>query len=312
MIGIFGAAGAIGKSVAAELTRRGARARVVGRQEAALKAAFGDAHEIVSADLSKLEDAKRAAQGLSAIVYAVGVPYMSFEVHPLLMQVTVDAARDRHVGKLIVMSNVYSYGIPQTQTVDETHSRQPHTFKGKMRKAQEDIALDAHSDDFKTIVLRLPDFFGPDADNSLAHEWFSAARDRKPAPVFAPIDTRHEWIFTPDAGPVILDLLDRNGAFGTAYNLAGPGTMATREFVTRVFEEFGERPKLRVLTAGMLRVIGLFSPLLREMVEMQYLQSDPVILDDSKLAQTLGGVKKTTYIDGIAQTVRAYAAAPKA
>jgi len=46
-----------------------------------------------------------------------------------------------------------------------------------------------------------------------------------------------------------------------------------------------------------------FDPNIREVIEMLYLQETPVILDDSKLAAKLGGVKKTPYDEGIQKTV---------
>jgi nucleoside-diphosphate-sugar epimerase len=303
VICIFGAAGAIGKAVGAQARQRGLRVRVVGRREAVLRSAFGDDHEIVTADLSNPEDANRAASGAEAIVYAVGVPYNQFELHPLLVRRAIEAARAQGVRKFIVVSSVYSYGAPTAALVDETHPRNPHTYKGRMRKEQEDLSLAANSLTLKTLVLRLPDYYSADAENSLANEIFKAAREGKPAPVFAPIDKPHEWIYTPDAGPVILDLLARDDVYGTAYNLAGAGTITTRDFASRVFEQYGQELRLRVVTTPVLRIFGLFNPLMRELVEMQYLQSNPVILDDAKLTRVLGAIKKTSYADGIADTV---------
>lgn len=305
MLGIFGAAGAIGRAVAAEAKRRGIPTRVVGRRASALKRAFGEDHEQVAADLANTDDAKRAATNLDAIVYAVGVPYNHFELHPVLMQRAVEAASAQDVRKLIVISNVYSYGMPTTTPVDETHPRNPQTYKGRMRKQQEDVALAANASSLKTLVLRLPDFFSADAENSTAGEIFKAACDGKPAPVFAPIDRPHEWSYTPDVAPVVLDLCARDDVYGTAYNLAGPGTLTTREFASRIYQQFNQELKLRVVTTSTLRVIGLFNPILREFVEMQYLQSNPVILDDAKLTHTLGSIRKTGYADGIAQTATA-------
>src|ERR1700674_4409199 len=43
---------------------------------------------------------------------------------------------------------------------------------------------------------------------------------------------------------------------------------------------------------------GLFSPLMRELVEMHYLATTPVVLEDSELAQHLGTVHKTPYPEG--------------
>jgi hypothetical protein len=51
-----------------------------------------------------------------------------------------------------------------------------------------------------------------------------------------------------------------------------------------------------------LRLGGLFSPLVRELVEMHYLVVTPVILDDSKLMRHLGNLHKTPYAEGIRQT----------
>jgi hypothetical protein len=64
-----------------------------------------------------------------------------------------------------------------------------------------------------------------------------------------------------------------------------------------------------MMVAGktMLRVMGLFNPLMREMVEMHYLQTDPVLMDDSRLEKLLGEVKRTSYDQGIRLTLDAMA-----
>jgi len=49
----------------------------------------------------------------------------------------------------------------------------------------------------------------------------------------------------------------------------------------------------------MLRVLGLFNPIMREMVEMNYLMSEPLILDDSALQALIGPIRKTSYDEGI-------------
>ena len=54
----------------------------------------------------------------------------------------------------------------------------------------------------------------------------------------------------------------------------------------------------------MLRLLGLFNPLMRELVEMNYLQSTPVMLDETKLRGVLPNLRKTSYAEGIAATVQ--------
>ena len=53
----------------------------------------------------------------------------------------------------------------------------------------------------------------------------------------------------------------------------------------------------------MLRIFGLFNPMVRELVEMHYLLTSPVILDDTRLKNLLGDLPKTPYKEGIRQTL---------
>ena len=305
-LAIFGAAGAIGRVLALELERRSVPFRVVGRSRPKLEQAFDAlAHaEIFPADLADPKAARAAAEGVDSIVYAVGVPYTAFELHPLLMRVTVEAAAAMGVERLLVVSSVYSYGVPQTRRVAEIHPRMPHTRKGRMRKEQEDIALEAHAKgQVAGLVLRLPDFYGPYAENSLAHLVFRAAIQGKTANWLGRIDTTHEFLYVPDAAPVIADLAARPDCFGQAWNFGGPGEIAGVDFVTRVYRAAGRAPKYRAAGPGLLKIMGWFNPLYRELPEMLYLQETPVILDDSKLSGKLGPVPKTSYDEGIRRTL---------
>jgi hypothetical protein len=53
----------------------------------------------------------------------------------------------------------------------------------------------------------------------------------------------------------------------------------------------------------MLRVLGLFNPMLREMVEMHYLLTQPVLMDDRALENLIGPLAKTPYDDGVRLTL---------
>ena len=70
-----------------------------------------------------------------------------------------------------------------------------------------------------------------------------------------------------------------------------------------IFAQAGRKPKYMVAGKTMLRIFGLFNPLVREMVEMHYLLTTPVILDDLRLKNLLGELPKTPYKEGIRQTL---------
>jgi hypothetical protein len=75
---------------------------------------------------------------------------------------------------------------------------------------------------------------------------------------------------------------------------------------TQVFALASRKPKLRVAGKTMLRILGLFNPFMRELVEMHYLLTTPVLMDDSALSGLLGGVHKTPYSEGMRLTFDAY------
>lgn len=305
-VAIFGAGGAIGHAVAPELERRGIPFRVVGRSKAKLQAEFGSmSHaEVFDADLTDLRSTAAAARGVDTIIHTAGAPYTSFHLHPLMIRNTIEAAVSMNVPRVVLISNVYTYGVPRTVKVAETHPREPVTQKGKYRKEQEDAVLEAHQKGrIAGMVVRLPDFYGPHAELSLANPIFRAALDGKTANWLGPVNAKHEFVFVPDAGPVIVDLAGRADCYGEAWNIAGAGDINALDFITRVYRASGRNPKYRSAGRGLLKVMGWFNPLMKELQEMFYLAETPVILDDSKLQAKLGNVRKTSYDEGIRQTL---------
>lgn len=305
---LLGATGAIGESIAAELRRRGVEYRAVGRNRESLERAFGSdpLAEIAVWNPDDPASARAAMRGADAIVYLVGVPYNHFELHPELMRKTLDAAIAEGVGQMLLVGTVYPYGRAQQTPAREDHPREPHTFKGKMRKQQEDLLLEADSaGKIRGTVLRLPDFYGPRVKNSFLDSVFTAAAIGGAANLIAPIDRPHQFVFVPDVGPVVLDLLAHPEAHGRWWHFAEEGTASIQEIVAMAGEMAGRPIKTRVLGLGMLRVFGLFQPMLRELVEMNYLLTDPFIMDDSALIALLGSVKKTPLRDGLKQCLDA-------
>jgi len=74
-IALFGAAGAIGQSIAHALAAQGRPYRVVGRSEASLRKSFGadPLAEVVTWNPDAPESVRAAAEGIDTIVYLVGV-----------------------------------------------------------------------------------------------------------------------------------------------------------------------------------------------------------------------------------------------
>jgi nucleoside-diphosphate-sugar epimerase len=305
LVALAGATGAIGKSVAASLRQQGRPYRAIGRSRATLEKTFGGdpLAEVAIWDPNDEESIKSALRGVAAVVYMVGVPYTDFHLHPILMRQVLNAAIAEKVDRLLLIGTLYVFGRPRSPRITEEHPREPHTFKGRKRKEQEDIVLAAHtSGQIKTTVLRLPDFYGPGVERSLVSDLFIAVKQNRKAKLMGPVDRPHEFVFVPDVGPVVTKLLDTPAALGRAWNLAGAGITTQLELARLAY---GGEPRLMVVGKTMLRVLGLFDPFLREFVEMHYLLTEPLIVDDSGLQRLLGNIPKTPYSEGVRQSLAA-------
>nr|WP_233587844.1 NAD-dependent epimerase/dehydratase family protein [Corallococcus sp. CA049B] len=305
---LFGASGVIGQAVARALQAQGRAYRVVGRSEGSLRREFGadPRAEVVTWNPEDPASIRAAARGVRTLIYMVGVNYWQFHLHPELMRRTLDAAIAEGVERVVLIGTVYPYGLPRTPTVTESHPREPNSYKGRMRKAQEDLLLEADAaGGIKGTILRLPDFYGPGVERSFLYRAFVAANQGKRAPLIGPLDTPHEFVFVDDVGPIVTALMDEPRAYGRFWNLAGAGATTQRELVKEMYAQAGHAPKTMTMGKGMVRLAGLFDPFMRELVEMYYLLTNPVLLDDSALRGLLGTVHKTPYPEGIRQTLAA-------
>ena len=309
-IALFGAAGVVGQSIAAAIGAHGQPYRVVGRTEASLRKVFGTdpLAEIVTWNPDSPASVQAAAAGVETLIYLVGVDYTKFQLHPELMRKTLAGAIAAGVKNILLIGTVYPYGRAKSRPVREDHPREPHTFKGRMRKAQEDLLMQAHADGcINATVLRLPDFYGPGVEASLLHGAAKAAVHGGTADMLGPLDLPHEFVFVPDVGPVVAKLVNTPAAFGKIWHFAGVGVTTQRELLSEMERQTGRKLKLRVVGKTMLRLIGSFVPIMREMVEMNYLITEPLIMDDSALQRLIGPLRKTSYAEGIRQTLAAEA-----
>ena len=159
-LAIIGASGAIGRSVANAFHAGGASLRLVGRRKSPLAPVSKPGDDLIMADVGTLQGCRSALEGADAAVYTLGLPYTTdaFAAYPPMMQAFVTAAREQGLKRVLLITNVYPYGLPQSARVAESHPRNPVMTKGEYRKAQEDILLAASSPEMETVSLRLPDF----------------------------------------------------------------------------------------------------------------------------------------------------------
>lgn len=301
-IALFGAGGAVGHALSEALVAQGRAYRAVGRNPSLLQAAFPQA-EVRQADFLSGSGADQAAEEIDTVFYLAGTDYTHFERHPLMVANALAAAKRAGVRRFVHVAPVYSYSPQPGKKVVETDPHVPVTRKGRWRLEQEQAVLGADdAGGMRTLVVHLPDFYGPYADNSYANYFLRDAVAGKTATWIGPLSALREFVYVPDAGPVLLALAALDDAYGTRWNLGG-STIVADTFVREAFERLGTPRKVRAASKIVLQALGVFDPMMREIAEMYYLSQGDVILDDAKLSTRLGGISKTPFERGIGATI---------
>jgi len=202
---------------------------------------------------------------------------------------------------LIFPGNVYGYGKKMPDVIDEDTPMQPTTSKGQIRVAMEQRLQEAtEQEGLRTIILRAGDFFGGEGRGS----WFDlvVVRDIRMAVVRypGPLDVMHSWAYLPDLAQTIVRLAERRETLKPFETFCFPGHSVTGAQMLSTLQKIAEQPlKLRSFPWWALRIFGLFSVQLRELVEIAYLWRVPHRLSGDKLRATIGDIPQTAFREAV-------------
>ena len=301
---ILGAGGAIGTELVRELGRRRQPVRVVGRNPKRVP----DAAEVVSADISDLEQTIRAVSGSTIVHLLVGLKYdfrVWRELWPRIMGNAIEACK-RANAKLIFFDNVYMYGKVNAPMTEETPFN-PCSRKGEVRaQIASTLLKEIRAGGLEAMIARSADFYGPHArtsvPNILVFDKFA-----KGATALWLVDDSvpHSYSYTPDAAKSLALLADSAAAWNQTWHVpTAPNPPTGREFIEMAAKEFGVAPKYRMLSRPLLKLSGWFVSDIRESYEMLYQSDSPYLFDSTKFSKAFG-VEPTSYAGGIRDTAAA-------
>ncbi len=306
-IALLGTTGSLGRALGPMLAAAGSRYRAVSRSALALQVRVAP-DPLVQPMQWDPEGEPRTIEavleGASAAVYLVGMPVWQFEKHLGLTRQVLEAAAAGGVKRFLLVSSNWAYGRPDVLHVSEKHPLSAHTVKGRIRAEQEARVLEANGvRGLQTAVLRVADFYGPYVEASYLWGAFRAAKSGKQARLPAPVDTPHEFVFVPDAARTVQSMLESPAVWGQAWNLGGAGATSVRRMTEAIFAQARIPAAYEVTPGWKMRIVAMMNPYVRAMEEMRYLLEMPLMLDDTALSAALGGLRKTAYADGCAQTL---------
>jgi nucleoside-diphosphate-sugar epimerase len=305
MVTILGAGGVISNELVKLLAERRQTFRLVSRHSHPQQGAT----ETASADLSDKEQAIRAVAGSRVVYLLVGLKYdhkLWAEIWPKIMANTIEACK-RAGARLIFFDNVYMYGKVSGAMTEETPFN-PSSRKGEVRaRIAASLINEWEAGNLTAMIARSADFYGPHAITGLPNVlFFDPLSKNKRALCLVDDSLPHSYTYNVDAAQALVTLAESESAWNQTWHLpTTPGPPTGKEFITRAAEALGVQPKYWVLNKPVIRLIGLFNPIVGEIHEMLYQNDAPYLFDSSKFAKAFG-YSGTPYAEGIRATAASY------
>jgi nucleoside-diphosphate-sugar epimerase len=315
---VLGASGGFGGALADELIARGRPVRLFARSPARLPGRLAKAKgvELITGDVQDAAALVKAAAGSGLVVHGVNYPYDKWVPYLQTATQNIVAATRAAGATLLFAGNVYSLGESSASPLDESAPASATTRKGRFRARLEDLLREAtvasaERPAIRVLTVRAGDYFGPTSRNGLVDRIYGTAARGKPITTFGRLDIMHERIFLPDLARAALDLLALGPALAP-YELVHvtPGErIAQRDYFALVGRVAGHPGlKTSILPWPIVALMGLFNPVVRELLELRYLYDTTLLLDGAKLKRLLPAFSFTPPDEAIRLTLASYRA----
>jgi len=301
---ILGAGGAIGTPLAKALTQYTTKIRLVGRNPKAVN----PTDELVKADILNAAEVDKAVEGSEIVYLVAGLPYDAKVWQrdwPIAMQNTINACK-KHNAKLVFFDNVYPLGLVKGVMTEETPFN-PCSKKGTVRaKIAQMLLAEMNAGTIQALIARAPDFYGPNVTTSMLDSTFiqNIAKGKKPM-LIGKEGMAHCYIYTVDAAVGTAMLGNTPEAFNQTWHLPTVAEPITPKQLAGLFSDaLGKEVKYSMLSTFMLRIVGLFTPIVKQVVEMMYQYNHDYKFDSSKFT-TRFNYTPTPYKTGVEAIVKA-------
>jgi nucleoside-diphosphate-sugar epimerase len=298
---VLGAAGGTGSAVVRELATRGRNVRAVTRSGAA---DVPEGVEQMAADVGTIDGARRACEGAGVAYHCAQPDYTKWaQLLPPMTNAILDGAAAAGA-KLVFADNLYAYGPADGPMIEQTPELATGP-KGRTRMEMADAVLRAHAEGkVRSTIGRSSDYYGPRGTAStLGANIMKPAVRGKRARWLGSLDQPHTCNYLEDMARALVTLAERDEADGRIWHLPAAEPLTGRQFLTLVFEAAGHRPKIGVVSRPMIKLAGLFSPILRELNETLYQFEQPFISDASKFQRVFGPFQPTPHAEAVQRTV---------
>lgn len=281
-------AGPVGRATAEQLVARGA--------EVVLASRSGTGPEVTGVTRAAVDATDAAAltalaEGAVALYNCVNPPeYHRWpELWPPIARALLTAA-EASGAVLVVAGNLYPYGPVDGPMVEGMPDAGPGE-KAQVRARMTADALAAHqAGRLRTVEVRGSDYVGAGpGDYAHVPRVVETALAGRTARVIGDPDQPHTWTDVQDMGRALATVAVEPSAWGRVWHAPSNPPRTQREAVGDVCRSVGAEPGRVVgLPRPLVRVAGVFSPMIRALRETEYQFIAPYVMDSSAITAAYG------------------------
>lgn len=286
---ILGSGGAIGIPLAKELKKFTNDIRLVSRNPKKVN----DTDQLYPADVTDLKQIDGAIAGTEVVYVVIGFEYkLSVWQHtwPRFMEQVINSCK-KHQAKLVFFDNIYMYDQSAVPFMTENSPINAPSKKGMVRQQiHEMIMNEVGKNGLTALIARAADFYGPDNKSSaLSLMVLDNFLKGKKAQAFGDVDKIHMYTYTPDAAKATALLGNTPDAYNQVWHLpTSKEKLTNRQWIQLIADELHVKSRIQFVPVWMIKLLGLFIPVMKEFPEMIYQYEQDYIFDSSKFEQRFG------------------------
>ena len=311
---IFGT-GPVGLNTAEALLEQGMRVRLVNRsgtlsadRRLVVSSLNEKNSEIQKVDARDPDEVQRAAEGASHIYHCVNPLYHQWsDILPIVQENLINAALKQDA-VLAASENLYMYkrGV---EVISLDTPIEPPTRKGMIRQDLHQKLIKAGLEKgLRWTTIRGSDFFGPGCtdQSTFGTRYFldPLFKGQKISLMGNP-EILHSYTYVKDFGKTLAMAAHNDKAWGNPWILANQEITNTEEIVRLFMDSSGRSAPVGRLSRKLLKFLGLFSPVIREIPEMLYQKEEEYVVDGTHLQNVLK-LTPTPLIQAVEETLKWY------
>lgn len=302
---ILGSGGAIGVELAKALKEFTSDIRLVSRNPVKVN----ETDQVYPADLTIRKELEAAVKGSEVVYVTVGFEYSHkiwTDKWPKFINDLIEVCKSNDC-KLVFFDNMYMYDQNHLNGMTEDTPVNPPSKKGAIRAhIAKQIMEEAHAGKIKALIARSADFYGPSIQNTsvLTETVFKPLSKGKKANWFASVHHKHSFTYTPDAAKATALLGNTDSAYGEVWHLpTDANPMTGKQWIETIASKLNVRPRYQVAPKFLVRILGLFMPVMKESVEMMYQYDRDYVFDSTKFEKEFR-FTPTPYVKGIDHIIK--------